>query len=258
MNAIEGFFELTIWERLYIIFTTNIIRYFLMAGLPFFIFYIWKKRQKQGSKIQPKFQKNADYQREILYSILTFGVFGLVGVLIYHPLVSPYTLLYRDWSKYGTTYGVLSFFLLILLHDTYFYWTHRAMHHPKLFKTFHLLHHKSTNPSPWAAFAFQPTEAFVEAGILILAPFVMPLHGYVIVAFLFFMTIYNVYGHLGWELYPPHFNRHFLLRWLNTSINHNQHHQYFKGNYGLYFRWWDEWMGTTRTDYDATFENLKR
>ena len=246
------------WKFLSLIFTVNLVRYFLLAGVPFLVFYVWKKNQKQSSKIQPKFQKTADYQREVFYSILTFIVFSLIGVALYHPVVRPHTLLYKDWNQYGTTYGVLSFFLLILLHDTYFYWTHRAMHHPKLFKAFHLVHHKSTNPSPWAAFAFQPTEAVVEAGILIVAAFVLPLHSYIIAAFLLFMTAYNVYGHLGWELYPARFNRHFLARWLNTSVNHNQHHQYFRGNYGLYFRWWDEWMQTTRADYDATFEQLER
>ncbi len=254
----EIFSQTNSWKFLSLMFTVNLVRYLILAGVPFLIFYVWQKQRKQPTKIQPKFQKNADYQREILYSILTFGIFALVGMFMYHPAVLPQTLLYKQWNEYGTAYGILSFFLLILLHDTYFYWTHRAMHHPKLFKLFHLVHHKSTNPSPWAAFAFQPTEAFVEAGILILAAFVLPLHGYVILAFLVFMTIYNVYGHLGWELYPAHFNRHFLARWLNTSVNHNQHHQYFKGNYGLYFRWWDEWMGTTRSDYNNTFETLKR
>ena len=254
----EIFSQNNLWKFLPLLFTVNLVRYLLLAGIPFLIFYVWKKNQKQASKIQPKFQKTADYQREVFYSVLTFVMFSVIGVLLYHPVVRPHTLLYKDWNQYGTAYGILSFFLLILLHDTYFYWTHRAMHHPKLFKAFHLVHHKSTNPSPWAAFAFQPTEAFVEAGILILAAFVMPLHGYVILAFLVFMTTYNVYGHLGWELYPARFNRHFLARWLNTSVNHNQHHQYFRGNYGLYFRWWDELMHTTRADYDATFEQVKR
>ncbi|RYF77608.1 MAG: fatty acid hydroxylase family protein, partial [Cytophagaceae bacterium] len=120
----------------------------------------------------------------------------------------------------------------------------------------HLVHHKSTNPSPWAAYAFHPLEAIVEAAIVPLATFVLPLHPFTILAFLFFMIVYNVYGHLGWELFPASWNRHWFAKWLNTSVNHNQHHQYFKGNYGLYFRFWDEWMGTTRPDYDAAFARV--
>lgn len=41
------------------------------------------------------------------------------------------------------------------------------------------------------------------------------------------------------------------------SVNHNQHHQYFTGNFGLYFLWWDRWMGTLRSDYDQEFAEVK-
>jgi sterol desaturase/sphingolipid hydroxylase (fatty acid hydroxylase superfamily) len=62
---------------------------------------------------------------------------------------------------------------------------------------------------------------------------------------------------LGWELYPAGFSKHPVGKWINTSVNHNQHHQFFKGNYGLYFLFWDRVMGTLRTDYDSHFEKVK-
>ena len=76
--------------------------------------------------------------------------------------------------------------------------------------------------------------------------------------FLFFILsiVYNVYGHLGFELYPKGFHRTWVGRWVNTSVSHNQHHHFFKGNYGLYFLWWDRWMGTIRPDYDRAFEEV--
>lgn len=46
-------------------------------------------------------------------------------------------------------------------------------------------------------------------------------------------------------------------KWINTSVSYNQHHQYFKGNYGLYFTIWDRLMGFMRPDYDSAFEELK-
>ncbi|MDZ7646469.1 MAG: sterol desaturase family protein [Cytophagales bacterium] len=119
--------------------------------------------------------------------------------------------------------------LMLLIHDTYFYWAHRAMHHPKLFAIFHRVHHLSTNPSPWAAFAFHPLESVVEAGIILVLALVMPVHAYSIALFLLIMMIYNVYGHLGYELYPKGFTKTWLGKWVNTSVNHNQHHQSFKG-----------------------------
>ena len=71
------------------------------------------------------------------------------------------------------------------------------------------------------------------------------------------MIIYNVYGHLGWELYPKNFHKTRIGKWINTSVAHNQHHQYFKGNYSLYFLFWDRIMGTLRKDYDEQFETVK-
>ncbi len=119
-----------------------------------------------------------------------------------------------------------------------------------------LVHHQSTNPSPWAAYAFHPLEALVEAGIFIVFLFSIPIHPLHLLIFFFMMIVYNVYGHLGYELYPKGFSRHWLGKWINTSISHNLHHQYFKGNYGLYFTFWDRIMGTIRNDYDRKFEEV--
>jgi len=109
----------------------------------------------------------------------------------------------------------------------------------------------------WAAYAFHPLEAIVEAGILVVFLFTIPIHKFHLLIFFFFMIVYNIYGHLGWELYPRNFHKTWIGRWINTSVCHNQHHQYFKGNYSLYFLFWDRWMGTLREDYDAQFEKVK-
>lgn len=243
------------WSWLLVL-LVHFVRYTLIAGIAFSIWYVWKRPERMLRKIQPRLPKLSDYQREVLYSFGTAVVFMLVTLLIYQTGFKKYTLGYRNWSDYGTAYGIFSFVALVFFHDAYFYWTHRAMHHPKLFKIMHLVHHKSTNPSPWAAYAFHPLEAIVEAGVIPLAILFIPLHIYTIMAFLLFMIVYNVYGHLGWELFPAHSNRHPVLRWFNTSVSHNQHHQFFTGNYGLYFRFWDEWMHTTRADYDRQFDRI--
>jgi Delta7-sterol 5-desaturase len=178
--------------------------------------------------------------------------------ILHMPGVAKYTTLYTRIEEWGWLYFVMAFPLMFLLHDTYFYWTHRAMHHKKLFRVLHLVHHKSTNPSPWAAYAFHPLEAIVEAGIFAVFLFTLPVHPLHLLLFFFLMIVYNVYGHLGYELYPAGFNKHWLGKWINTSVNHNQHHQYFEGNYGLYFTMWDRWMGTIRNDYDKRFEEVTR
>lgn len=184
-------------------------RYFMVAGIFFFLFYIVQKHKVFYRKIQPKLPKGNDYLREIIYSIITICIFAIVPLTILHiPVIAKTTTFYTHIPQYGWFYFLLAFPLLFLIHDTYFYWMHRLMHHKKLFKLFHLVHHKSTNPSPWAAYAFHPLEALVEAGIFVVFLYTIPVHPLHLFIFFFLMIVYNVYGHLGYELYPKGFNQH--------------------------------------------------
>ena len=246
------------WDIYYKIIKAIGIRYFLLALFATVLFYFIFKNKWRFKKIQPSFPQSKDYAREIGYSIPTILIFAFIGYVtnFYEP-VAKHTFRYSNINTYGWFWYIAAFPVMAIMHDTYFYWTHRLMHHPKLFKYLHLVHHKSTNPTPWAAYAFHPFEAVVEAGILIVFVFTLPLHLTHTFIFFFFMIVYNVYGHLGYELYPKGFSKSAVGKWINTSVNHNQHHQYFKGNYGLYFLWWDRWMGTIRNDYDKRFEEVK-
>lgn len=247
------------WQDYFFYIYTIGSRYFLIAGLAFLLFYILLHKRVRYKKIQARTPKGKDYAREIGYSIITISIFALVPLVILHiPAIARTTTFYTKIEQHGWLYFFLAFPFLFVLHDTYFYWTHRLMHHKRLFKHFHLVHHQSTNPSPWAAYAFHPLEAIVEAGIFVVFLYVLPVHTLHFLIFFFIMIVYNVYGHLGYELYPAGFNKHWLGRWMNTGISHNQHHQYFKGNYGLYFTFWDRVMGTLRKDYDQQFEAVTK
>lgn len=246
------------WENYWIIVEKVGLRYFLTAGFAFLVFYILLPRFIKYKKIQERFPKINDYAREIGYSVFTIFIFALVPLfLIRNPVIGPFTTFYTDISSYSTFYFYAAFVIMLIVHDTYFYWIHRLMHHPKLFKIFHLIHHKSINPSPWAAYAFHPLEALLEVGIVVVFLFTIPIHKFHLFFFFIFMIVYNVYGHLGYEIYPKGFNKNRFGKWVNTSVNHNQHHQYFKGNYGLYFLFWDRIMGTIREDYDEQFDEIK-
>jgi Delta7-sterol 5-desaturase len=246
---------MTTWEVYGKVFFAIGSRYALTAGIAFLLFYFIFKNRWQWRKIQPRFPALKDYQREIFYSLISITLFAIVPIaLVFNENVRPYTQLMQNPNDWGWVYFGLAFGLMFFMHDTYFYWTHRLMHHPRLYKYFHLVHHKSINPSPWAAYAFHPLETLVEVGIYVVLIFAIPLHRWHIFFFFLFQIIYNVYGHLGYELYPQGFHKTWFGRWVNTSVAHNMHHRYFKGNYGLYTLIWDRWMGTTHPDYDHHFE----
>ena len=245
-------------ERSYFfIFETLTLRYIIIAGLAFLLFYVFYSKKFSAIKIQKVRPKKSDYRREILYSLLSLVIisFFVFSALNVH-LLRPYTRVYSSIGDYGWAYFFISIFLALLIHVTYFYWMHRAMHHPKLFKVFHLVHHRSTNPTPWAAYAFHPLEAVFEGLVVWVIVFTIPINHFAILVFGLIMITYNVYGHLGYEIYPKWLINSRIGKWLNTSTNHNMHHKYFNDNYGLYFRFWDEIMKTTNSKYKETIEEL--
>ncbi|MEZ4883595.1 MAG: sterol desaturase family protein [Chitinophagales bacterium] len=233
--------------------TKIVSRYFFFATIAFTLFYVIFKRQMWFRKVQKKMPKLTDYGRDILFSLLTVTIFATIGFLTFVTF-GAYSNTYSEIGEYGMAYYAFTWVWMFFLHDTWFYWAHRAMHHPFLYRHVHLVHHKSTNPSPWTAYAFHPLEAVVEVAILPLIAFTLPVHKSAIGLFFLFQIMYNVYGHLGFELYPKNFHKHWLGKWVNTSVAHNLHHKKFHGNYGLYFLFWDRMIGTLRTDYDETYE----
>jgi lathosterol oxidase len=232
-------------------------RYIVAASVSFILFYILLRRSLFYKKIQQRLPKNRDFLREAGFSSITIIIAGFVIVFLHHPAIAPYTTRYQAVADYGWFYYFALFPILFIIHDTYFYFTHRLMHHRSVFRYVHLVHHRSTNPSPWAAYAFHPLEALVEQGIAVVFYFTIPIHVTHLGIFFLLSILYNVYGHLGYELYPRGFSKTPVGKWINTSISHNQHHQYFKGNYGLYFLFWDRMLGTLREDYDERFEEVK-
>lgn len=234
----------------------NLIRYVLFAGIPYVLFYVLLRSKVFRMKIQQKFPKTKDVTREMFYSLLSIGVFSIISMMLLAVIKGGYTKIYGNMSEYGTVYFALSIPLLIMLHDTYFYWTHRAMHWKPIFKYVHLVHHKSTDPTPWAAFAFHPLEAIVQGMYFPLVALVIPLHPAAILTWALYQFTLNMGGHLGFELFPKGFTKNRFTRWHNTSTHHNMHHKYFSCNYSLYFNAWDLLMGTNHAKYDEMFEEV--
>lgn len=233
-----------------------LLRYFFIAGLAWLVFWKLFPRNFAQRKIQDKLTPPEKIRMEIGYSLSTFVIFSFTGVGIFIADQNNIFEIYQERSLYGISYYVFSFFAIIFLHDTYFYWMHRLVHLQPIYRIVHKVHHLSSNPSPFASFSFHPYEAVFEAAILPLALFIMPLHYSVIIFFLFFMTLLNVEGHLGYEILPRWFISSRWTFWNNTSTHHNMHHKYINCNYGLYFNIWDRLMGTNHPDYFQTFEKL--
>jgi lathosterol oxidase len=239
-------------------FGISTLRYFIIAGAAFLVYYILFKNKVYRSKIQQKIAAKKDFIREILYSIQTNLVFVIIAYLILRTPFKVHTNVYSDLNTYPLWWFFVSIVLSLLIHDTYFYWMHRLLHHPKLFKLTHLVHHRSTNPSPWASYSFHFIEAWTEGGVLLVLVMIMPIHPLAIFSFTIASFFINVYGHLGYEILPKKFRHTFGFEIFNTSVHHNLHHSKFKGNYGLYFRVWDRLMKTEHPDYVKEYDLIQK
>ena len=246
-------FILVLWDT----FIGNIIEYTLFIA-PFFVIFWWLFKKKfQAIRIQETPRATTHhFQHDLKHTLVTLLIFAVMDVTLLHLQSNGYTFLYNNIEQYGWVYLVISFAIVLFLHDAFFYWTHRAMHHPKLYSFFHRVHHESTDPSPLTSGSFHPSEAVVENALQFILPFVMPLHFSVILAWQLFDIINNVLGHLGYELYPKGWVKMPILKYKTASTHHNMHHQLFNGNYALYFTWWDKWMGTEFKDYESRHEQI--
>jgi sterol desaturase/sphingolipid hydroxylase (fatty acid hydroxylase superfamily) len=235
------------------IYANDFTYYILAAGLTFLLLWVLLRRRLAHRRVDAAYPERRHLRREFLFSLLTVAVFAVIGVGLTYAAGAGWTSIYVDFALYGWGYWLTSLVAILVLHDAYFYWTHRLMHHRRFFKWFHHVHHRSHNPSPWAAYAFAPPEAVVQGLFLPIATFLLPLHPLAILLFILHQIFRNALGHSGFEVFPARWQSHPLLKWINTTSHHHLHHSKGRGNYGLYFLWWDRLMGTEHPDSATTF-----
>lgn len=181
----------------------------------------------------------------VLYGILIFGGF----------LQEKSVLTFKE--DLPTWYYLLSFPLVVLVHDTYFYWTHYLMHRSKFLYRFHKDHHIAHEATPLDVYAFHPVEAFVHFIFFVIYPLVIPSNLQTIQFMFVWMLVCNSAGHLSYEFYPKFLYDFPVIRQFNAATHHLMHHKYYNSNFSLYYNWWDRWMGTNHKDYFKTYKKVK-
>jgi sterol desaturase/sphingolipid hydroxylase (fatty acid hydroxylase superfamily) len=246
---------LNLWREFTSVFpavlTLELGRYVVAAGLVSLLIGTFWRAGLKARKIQARSASTKDYRRELLASLRTALIFAATGFMMYLAAKAGGLIIYHGFEVRGPAYLAISLVAMVAAHDTYFYWTHRAMHHPRLFRWFHRTHHKSHTPTPWTAYAFDAPEAIVMVAFVPLWVALIPMHELAIFIFMTWQIARNVLGHAGVELSPASGKPSRLFGWLNTTTHHDLHHQNARFNYGLYFSWWDRLMGTEHPDYQA-------
>src|SRR5689334_9049268 len=109
-----------------------LLRYLVLAGVAYGIFYYWQRTKWYQRKIQPRFPKPAIVRQEFLYSLTAVVIFAVVVHLVYTGPVKKYTRVYTNIHEHSVMYLFISVMSCIFMHDTYFYWSHRLMHWKKI------------------------------------------------------------------------------------------------------------------------------
>ena len=233
----------------------ELIRY--LAGAGGVALALWLGRGLVAHRrIQPHKAVRGDVVRELRQSVWTIVVFALVDLLTVALIIGGVIrMAHGPASPLAIGWQVLA---LIVLHDAWFYWMHRALHTRTLFRLTHLAHHRSRTPTSWAAYSFATGEAITEALVIpamfLIIAVLAPVQQMAVFIFLGHQIARNAIGHAGHELAWTGFTRNPWTAWLTTTTHHDMHHSEGRYNYGLYFTWWDRWMGTEHPRYHDRFE----
>jgi ring-1,2-phenylacetyl-CoA epoxidase subunit PaaE len=202
--------------------------------------------------------------REIKNSLITIIVFAAIDLFVFQDstksIESATFKVYSDFHAHGgILYIAFMTLVLFVVEDAYFYWMHKTVHSPKLYKYIHKVHHESIDTTPFTSYSFHPLEAALEIvplGLVMLIAYFFPVHIAALLIWQVLSIALNVLGHSGYELFPSYWNNYWFLKWKLPATHHNMHHEKFNGNYGLYFIWWDRIMGTEFPDYEEKFKSI--
>jgi sterol desaturase/sphingolipid hydroxylase (fatty acid hydroxylase superfamily) len=254
MQKIDFSNSLNYWLTVLFIFLGVFGRYALVASIFQLIFKQIFKTEFENRTVQSKKRIKNQELKEVLWSMLTSIIFGFGGTWLFMAWQDGKTEIYFNFNEFSSIYYIFSIVLVLFLHETYYYWLHRLMHHPKIYKWVHRVHHDSITTSAWTSFSFHPLESILQALAIPIITFLLPIHYSAIGIILVVMTTTSVINHLNTEIYPRDFNKHWFGRWWIGATHHSLHHAQFRYNFGLYFTFWDKIMQTESPDYNKLFE----
>lgn len=118
----------------------DLSRYLIAAGVLTALLLVFRGFAESRRIQQGRRATRADYARELLSSMRTVVVYAVVTLAILVGRETGVILMKVQQASLWTI--AWQFALMVIAHDAWFYWAHRAMHHKRLFRATHLHHHK--------------------------------------------------------------------------------------------------------------------
>jgi len=139
-----------------------------------------------------------------------------------------------------------------ILSSMHFYWIHRLLHWPPLYRWVHSLHHRNLNIGPWSGMSMHPVESLCYMSALLLH-FVIPTHPIFVLLHFYTKAIGPSFSHAGFEKVIVKDNKGIDA----GDFHHQLHHRFFECNYGTLEMPWDKWFGSFHDGTDAANEKIK-
>jgi len=250
------------WDWVLAIWLRNFILIFMVAGALHWYFH---REKKQGKKLKydpregmppSKLFTFGTQVHDNMFWTLGSGVFFWTAyeVLMFWAMANGYApfLLWSDNSPLGPIWFIALYLLTPVWISFHFYWIHRALHWPPLYRLAHALHHRNTNVGPWSGISMHPLEhAMFFSSVLI--HFIVPAHPLHILFHMQHQALTGVTSHTGFEGLLVKDENRFAL----GTFHHQMHHRYFEVNYGNLDVPWDKWFGSFHDGTEEAHERMK-
>ncbi len=235
----------------------NLVLMILVAGGLHLYFYWWKS-QGRDLKYDPRDLKSKSRTFTLGNQVFD-NMFWTLGSGVAFWTAYEVLMLWAMANGYAPILSwvdnPLSFVLLIFLTPVWisfhFYWIHRWLHWPPLYKLAHALHHRNTNVGPWSGLSMHPLEHLLFFSS-VLIHWIIAAHPIHILFHMQHQALTAATSHTGFEgLLVKDKNRLAL-----GTFHHQMHHRYFECNYGNLEVPWDRWFGSFHDGTEEAHEKM--
>lgn len=210
----------------------------------------WSRRHLADRKIQrDRLPDPRMVRRDIMQSTLSLAqiaMFFSIGMGLRAMGWGP-----KPWE---TNFVSVLVFLPIsmIIFDAWFYWGHRLLHVPPLYRLIHQWHHLAITPTPWSNNSDKFLDNLFLQSYWMFVPLFLPVPTVVLILHKIYDHVTGIIGHSGYE-YNLTTSRRTLLP---SVIHHDLHHSHQKYNFGSTFMFWDIVMKTLHPEYHARLDRL--
>merc|ERR1719431_501921 len=216
---------------------------YFMACFPGFVFQFipYMQRFKIQQDRPETFEKQWKCLKLILFNHFCVQILFILGTFVFTELFG----ISYDYESIPRWYVIAAqVTVCALIEDTYRYFFHRALHHRRIYKYIHKVHHDFQAPFGLTAEYAHPAESLILGGGIFVGLPIFCTHIFMLWTWVTVRMLMAIDVHMGYHI--PYLNPFHLIPFYGGAKAHDFHHYNFNGNYSSIFTWWDKIFGTDK------------